>query len=113
MMQTSFKYPTDSEQPLTVPVVEYDEEDGEFSSSSVDVYGQKHPTETEELLHNALRDFDDTLQNHVPKNKKKSVLDAQRKCPELITNSFKMMFLRCECYKVDVRCAFSISYVMI
>jgi hypothetical protein len=104
MMQTSFKYSTDSQQPLSLPVIEYDEEIGEVNSSSADVYGQKHPIETDELLQNSLRDFDDTLQNHVPISKKKSAMDAQRKCPSLINDSFKLMFLRCECFKVDVCC---------
>ena len=114
MLQTLFKYPTDSEQPRSISVVENDEEDGEVNSSSVDVYGQKHPIETNELLHNALRDFDDALLNHVPNKKKESVLDAQRKCPELITDSFKLMFLRCECFKVEVRCniSFDLSYLV-
>lgn len=115
MLQTLFKYPTDSEQPRSISVVENDEEDGEVNSSSVDVYGQKHPIETNELLHNALRDFDDALLNHVPNKKKESVLDAQRKCPELITDSFKLMFLRCECFKVEVRCniSFDLSYLVL
>lgn len=115
MLQTLFKYPTDSEQPRSISVVENDEEDGEVHSSSVDVYGQKHPIETNELLHNALRDFDDALLNHVPDKKKESVLDAQRKCPELITDSFKLMFLRCECFKVEVRCniSFHLSYLVL
>ena len=108
MMQTSFKYPTDSEQPCNISVVENDEEDdvddaGAVTSSTADLYGQKHPIETDEMIQNAIRDFDDLLQNRIPHNKKKSVLDAQRNCPELLTDSLKLMFLRCECFKVDVR----------
>ena len=101
---TTFDYAIDSERALHLPVVEYNEEDGEVNSSSVDVYGQRHPIETDKLLRNALRDFDYRLQNNVPDTKKKSVLDAQKKCPDLVNDSFKLMFLRCECFKVDVRC---------
>jgi hypothetical protein len=111
MMQTAFKYPTDSEQPRNISVVENDDDDDEdvnddgvATSSSVDIYGQKHPIETNEMRRKALRDFDDLLQDHIPNNKKKSVLDAQRNCPELLTDSLKLMFLRCECFKVEVRC---------
>lgn len=110
MIQTSFKYPIDSEQPRNISVVENDDDDedvnddGVVTSSSVDIYGQKHPIETNEMIRKALRDFDDLLQDHIPNNKKKSVLDAQRHCPELLTDSLKLMFLRCECFKVEVRC---------
>lgn len=113
MMQTAFKYPTDSEQPRNIiSDVENDDDDDEdvnddgvaTTSSSVDIYGQKHPIETNEMIRTALRDFDDLLRDDIPNNKKKSVLDAQRNCPELLTDSLKLMFLRCECFKVEVRC---------
>jgi hypothetical protein len=109
IMQTSFKYPTDSEQPRNISVVENDDEedvndDDVVTSSSADIYGENHPIETNEMIRKALRDFDNLLRDHIPSHKKKSVLDAEKNCPELLTDSLKLMFLRCECFKVDVRC---------
>lgn len=72
------------------------EEDGDL-----DVYGQIHPTETEALMQKSLHDFHAVLE-HVPNKKKHNALQAIMKCPEMITDSFKLMFLRCECYNTEV-----------
>jgi hypothetical protein len=69
--------------------------------SGPDVYGQIHPTETVDLIQKSLHDFHAIL-NHLPDKKKHNVLQAQLKCPEMLTDSFKLMFLRCECYNTDV-----------
>jgi hypothetical protein len=63
-----------------------------------DIYGQVHPMETDELISSSLRKFDlavNLLRNDV-------VAVAERKCPHLLTPSFKLLFLRCEVFHVDV-----------
>jgi hypothetical protein len=63
-----------------------------------DIYGQVHPVETDELISSSLRKFDlavNLLRNDV-------VAVAERKCPHLLTPSFKLLFLRCEVFHVDV-----------
>jgi hypothetical protein len=63
-----------------------------------DIYGQIHPMETDELISSSLRQFDlavNLLRNDV-------VAVAERKCPHLLTPPFKLLFLRCEVFHVDV-----------
>jgi hypothetical protein len=67
----------------------------------LDVYGQTHPIETEDLIQKSLHDFHAILEQ-VPNKKKHNVLQAQLKCPQMLTDSFKLMFLRCECYNTEV-----------
>jgi hypothetical protein len=93
VLPTSYKYPTEYDDHVLIPNIEYDVPDR---------YGQIHPIETEDLIQNTLRDFDNVLNHHIPVMKTKHVNDARCKCPELLTDSFKLMFLRCECFKVDV-----------
>lgn len=102
----STQHPSGMEQPRRVFENDKgdDDHDGEMQYSNVDIYGQKHPIETDQKIQNKLRHFDDFLQSRIPDDKKKSVLDAQRKCPELLTDSLKLMFLRCECFNVEVHC---------
>ena len=88
-----------------------DDHDEEIQYSNIDIYGQKHPIETDQMIQNKLRQFDAFLQNRIPDDKKKSVLDAQRKCPELLTDSLKLMFLRCECFNVEVHCYRNVLFV--
>lgn len=67
-----------------------------------DQYGQCHPIETDELIQRSILDFNLVLLNHIPNHKKLNVTNAERQCPSLLTDSFKLMFLRCECFKVDL-----------
>lgn len=67
----------------------------------IDVYGQVHPEETDDLISKCLRDFDDAV-NIIPDKKKRCVMEAEKQCPDLLTSSFKLMFLRCEVFQVDV-----------
>jgi hypothetical protein len=34
---------------------------------------------------------------------KVGVVQAQQKCPKQLTDAFKLVFLRCECFHVEVR----------
>jgi hypothetical protein len=92
---TLYKYPIERDNVISViESIEYE---------VPDQYGQIHPIETDAMIQNRLRDFDDVLNHTVPVMKKKNFNEARFKCPELLTDSFKLMFLRCECFKVDVR----------
>jgi hypothetical protein len=72
--------------------------------SAPDVYGQEHPVETAALLEVKLHDFDQHLASLLDLvTKDAAVVQAQQKCPKLLTNDFKLWFLRCECFQVEVR----------
>lgn len=53
--------------------------------------------ESPELIARKLIEFHDELASIHP-NKKSSVLTAEERCPELLTDDFNLMFLRCEVY---------------
>jgi len=67
-----------------------------------DIYGQLHPVETPELIAKAHADFDRLVES-LPPAEKKGLLQAQAKCPQLLTDDFKLQFLRCEVFNADVR----------
>ena len=67
-----------------------------------DQYGQLHPEETPELLERKLKAFEEELQKLKPEELKYAK-EADAKCPELVTDEFKLMFLRCEVFNADVR----------
>lgn len=64
-----------------------------------DVYGQRHPIESRQLLEEKLIEFDEAV---ACLSGNETVHIAGRRCPELLTSNFKLMFLRCECFKVQV-----------
>ena len=66
-----------------------------------DVYGQVHPEETEEMITQKMITFDEEVEK-LPAASKKSILQAQEKCPDLLTKDFKLMFLRSEVFNADV-----------
>ena len=68
-----------------------------------DVYGQVHPEESMEFRLAKLKDFDSVLAR-VPASEKTNVFEAETRCPELLTASFKLKFLRCDVFDVDVSC---------
>jgi CRAL/TRIO domain len=79
---------------------------GSFSSSESvmsleftepDCYGGRHPIETDQLIANKLFHFENQLVA-VPHHKKIALLQAQQQCPHLLTDQFKLKFLRCECF---------------
>jgi hypothetical protein len=67
-----------------------------------DVYGQRHPIENETLIAYKLREFGDEIKKLCP-NQSVNLLTAERLCPELVMPSFKLIFLRCECFDAEVR----------
>ena len=66
-----------------------------------DYYSQRHPIETPELIAAKLVQFD----NHVatiPKKQRQALTQATLKCPDLLDEKFKLMFLRCEVFHEKV-----------
>ena len=66
-----------------------------------DVYGQVHPDESKEFCMAKLKQFELVL-GGIPESEKESVCEAEARCPELLTPSFKLMFLRCDVFDVNV-----------
>lgn len=66
-----------------------------------DIYGQLHPVETLELIERKQKEFLQELE-HLPADKKKNALLANERCPSLVTDEFRLMFLRCEVFNADL-----------
>lgn len=73
--------------------------------SEPDIYGQVHPNETEELIAAKIREFESVVEK-ISDKKKKCLLQAQIRCPELLTDDFKLCFLRCDLFDAKVRYEF-------
>ena len=81
--------------------------------SPPDLYGQTHPIESTALITTKLHEFNheilhaSSMQSSASKKCSPSTttepkfLVAERTCPNITTPSFKLMFLRCECYDVQ------------
>lgn len=67
-----------------------------------DSYGQLHPVENDEMIANKLELFEEELTN-LPNETKKSLKQAEEKCPDQLTKDFKLRFLRSEVFNADVR----------
>lgn len=73
------------------------------NQEATDIYGQVHPVETKELVASKLSEFDAQL-SKIRAND--AILQAQEKCSELLTDAFKLQFLRCELFDIEV-CMYS------
>ena len=69
--------------------------------TETDLYGQRHPIENDQLITSKLKEFEDEV-DKIPEAEKGSLLQAQSKCPSLLVDDFKLMFLRCEIFNADV-----------
>jgi len=69
-----------------------------------DIYGQVHPEETLDLVNNRIAAFDKAVKavTKVESEQNKCLLQATSKCPELLSEKFKLLFLRCEVFNVDL-----------
>lgn len=72
---------------------------GPATSTPPDQYGQIHPIETDELIAAKRQEFETELAKI---SEKQNVEMAQQRCPELLTDDFKLMFLRCEVFQANV-----------
>jgi hypothetical protein len=87
--------------------------------------GQLHPNETPELIAQKLVEIESEVEkltlaaNPNAKQNCWQLKQAQERCPELLTDAFKLMFLRCEVFNANVSyvcCAYivvSVSYLII
>ena len=69
--------------------------------SKADVYGQYHPVETSDMISAKLEEFEREIKK-LPEDTKASLLEAEEKCPDLVTDKFKLIFLRSEVFNADV-----------
>lgn len=66
-----------------------------------DQYGQVHPHETPELIANKLILFEKEIKQ-LKAAEAKGIKEAQLNCPDLLTDKFKLMFLRADVFNADV-----------
>ena len=69
--------------------------------SKADLYGQYHPSESPDLISAKLEEFEREIKK-LPEEKKVWLLEAEEKCPDLVTDKFKLIFLRSEVFNADV-----------
>jgi hypothetical protein len=72
-----------------------------MKSKNGDMYGQIHPDETPQLVKEKLKELEIELDKLAEKDACE-YKQALEKCPELVNDDFKTMFLRCEVFNADV-----------
>ena len=66
-----------------------------------DQYGQRHPIESDAMITRKLVDLESEIMK-ISKEKRAAYSLAKDRCPELLTDEFKLMFLRSEVFNADV-----------
>lgn len=74
-----------------------------------DLYGQVHPNETKELISKKLIEFENEL-GKIPSDKKEAADQANKNCPDIVNDEFKLMFLRSEVFNADLAAKRYASY---
>lgn len=74
--------------------------------AKADIYGQLHPVETADVITTKLEEFHREIKK-LPEDTKKWLMEAEERCPELVTDDFKLIFLRSEVFNADVRTLYS------
>lgn len=69
--------------------------------AKADIYGQFHPVETDDMIVEKLQKFEEEVKK-LPEESIQSLLQAEEKCPDLVTEKFKLIFLRSEVFNADV-----------
>ena len=76
-----------------------------------DLYGQTHVTETPEIVSKALQGLKHEL-IQMSEDDASCLKQAMERCPEQLTDDFKLMFLRCEAFDCKVRLSTSTSVLL-
>jgi len=79
------------------------------NAAQADVYGQIHPVETPELIANGLTNLEEEL-SKIPDKKKKALQQALIECPDVVNDSHKLMFLRCEVFNAKLAAKRLVKY---
>ena len=70
--------------------------------SDEDIYGQRHPIESVDLIAAKLAELEEEL-SQLSDEDAQGWTQAKAKCaPDLVNDDFKLMFLRCEVFNADV-----------
>ncbi|CAB9512436.1 tocopherol transfer protein [Seminavis robusta] len=92
---------SDRSTPDVVDDVESDDGGSVAFTDKPDVYGQLHPVETPQLIAGKIVAFDAAV-NNLPRKRRAALSQAVEECPELLTEKFKLQFLRCDCFNVQL-----------
>lgn len=80
-----------------------------MTTPEADVYGQIHPVESPSMIETGLSNLEKEL-SLISDEAKKALDRAIEKCPEVVNDRHKLMFLRCEVFNADLAAARLVKY---